>query len=127
MGSVLSRKPSNHHAPSVPLPHSVFKFRTVNKTNCTPHVTPPDSCFFCTHVETDRAHLLHPRPSSLPCFVALSFPPFPLLFSWPLRLTATCITLHYNSSTSCQARRKTSHTCCPLAPLFVHLSFLSLT
>lgn len=38
-----------------------------------------------------------------------------LLFSWPLRLTTTCITLHYNSSTVCRTERKTTHTCFPLS------------
>lgn len=46
------------------------------------------------------------------------------LSSWPLRLTTTCITLHYNSSTICRAERKTTHTRCPLSPFF-SLSFLS--
>lgn len=43
------------------------------------------------------------------CFVFLFLlPPLSLLFSRPLRLTTTCITLHYNSSTICRAERKTT-------------------
>lgn len=54
------------------------------------------------------------------CFFCFGFLFFPLplslhLFSWPLRLTTTCITLHYNSSIICWAERKTTHTCCSLS------------
>lgn len=59
-------------------------------------------------------------PFSFLLLFCLSFSfslPLPLS-SWLLRLTTTCITLHYNSSTICRAERKTTHTCCPLAPFF---------
>lgn len=42
-------------------------------------------------------------------FFLLSF--FSRSPTWPLRLTTTCITQHYNSSTIHRAERKATHTC----------------
>lgn len=53
-------------------------------------------------------------------FPLLSF--FSLSPTWPLRLTTTCITQHYNSSTISWAERKASHTC--LFSCFLLLSYV---
>lgn len=53
-------------------------------------------------------------------FPLLSF--FSLSPTWPLRLTTTCITQHYNSSTIRWAERKATHTC--LFSCFLLLSYV---
>lgn len=59
-----------------------------------------------------RAKLHHINfPFFFHCFFSLSIVIFSRSPTWALRLTTTCITQHYNSSTIHRAERKATHTC----------------